>query len=243
MIHNGFIYRLLPIVFCITAHVVTAQEFKISKVEVDGGKVNVWYDLTATNQAFTVSLYASRDNFISPLEKVSGDLGLEVKPGGNKKIVWDALAEFGPQFDGSVSLEVRGRVYIPFVRLDALPSAIRRGRETELTWTGGTQQNILNFELMRGEEKVNSFPNVANVGHYTMVLPSHTSPGTYQFRITDSRNKDQIVFTKEFRVKRKIPLLVQGAIPLVAGAIVWLLIPDVVEPFVIPSALSPDEIE
>lgn len=204
-----------------------AQEFSIKKVEVAGDMVRVYYDLMDTdiNRTYTISLFSSKDNFISPLDKVNGDIGLEVKPGGNKVITWNAMTELGNDFDGEVALEVRGRVYIPFVRLDGLQKTIKRGKINELTWTGGTQQNILNFDLYKGDEKITSFPNIANVGHYTMTLPTSVKTGKgYRFKITDSKNKDQIVYSKEFAVKPKFPLLLKIApIALIGGAVYFFL--------------------
>jgi len=90
---------------------------------------------------------------------------------------------------------VRGRLYIPFIRLDGLNATFRRLVPIEITWTGGTEQNILNFDLYKGDEKIMSFPHIANVGHYKLTIPSSVKPGkNYKLRITDYRNKDQIVF-------------------------------------------------
>jgi len=199
-----------------------SQSFSITKVEQIADKVNIYYDvIDPENRGYTVSVFSSRDNFITPLEKVSGDVGLEVKSGGNKKVVWSAKEELGNDFNGKVSLEIRGRVYIPFVRLDNMYKNMKRGKPYEFTWTGGTQQNILNFDLYRGDTKITSFPNIANVGHTTLTLPSTTkASGGYKFKITDSKNKDQIVFSPQFVVNRKIPLLLK-AVPviLLGGAI------------------------
>lgn len=199
-----------------------AQSFSITKVELVADKVNVYYDaIDPENRGYTVSVFSSRDNFITPLEKVSGDVGLEVRSGGNKKIVWSAKEELGSDFNGKVSLEIRGRVYIPFVRLDNMYKSMKRGKPYEFTWTGGTQQNILNFDLYKGDTKITSFPNIANVGHTTLTLPTTTkASGGYKFKITDSKNKDQIVYTSQFAVNRKIPLLLK-AVPviLIGGAV------------------------
>jgi hypothetical protein len=205
---------------------VQAQEFTIKRVELEGDLVNVYYDLldTTARRSYTVNLFSSRDNYITALEKVKGDFGLEVKPGPNKKITWNTREELGNAFEGEVSLEIRGRVYIPFVRLDGQYSSFKRTKPYEITWTGGTQQNILNFDLYKGEEKITSFPNIANVGHYTLVIPQSVKPGKgYTFKITDSKNKDQIVNTSAFSVKPKYPLALK-AVPVIAlgGLIFWL---------------------
>jgi hypothetical protein len=213
-------------IMILNGHVVSAQDFSIKRVELAGNDINLYYNLldSVAHRTYTVTLFSSKDNFISPLEKVSGDVDLEVKPGANKKITWHAKEELGADFDGKVSLEIRGRLYIPFVRLDGAYEVIKRLKDYEITWTGGTEQNILNFDLYRNGNKVTSFPNIANVGHFTLKLPSDIKPGKgYTFKISDTKNKDQIVNTTPFRVKRKTPLLLK-IIPIIAiGAIIPML--------------------
>jgi len=205
---------LFPVAL-LTSLTVMSQTFSIKRLEVAGDKINLYYDLvdSVSSRTYTIALYSSHDNFVLPVQKANGDLGLEVKPGRNKKIVWNAKEELGAGFDGKVGLEVRGRLYIPFVRLEGLNKKLKRLTPTEITWSGGTQQNILNFDLYRGEERVTRFANIANVGHYILTIPTTVKPGKgYRFKITDTRNKDQIVNSAPFKVKRKIPLLMK-AIP------------------------------
>lgn len=205
-----------------------AQDFIVKRLEAAQGKINIYFDLIDTlARAYTINVYSSRDNFIAPLQKITGDAGLEIKPGLNKKIVWDAPAELGPAFDGKVALEVRGRAYIPFVRFDRFEEykALKRGKPYMINWTGGTPQNILHFELYKGDKKVGvNFTDVANTGKYKMTFPHSVKPGKdYTLKITDTKNKDEIVYTGKFAVKRKVPLLVK-AIPLVGiGTLVYFL--------------------
>jgi len=223
---------------------VMGQQFSIKRLEVAGDKINLYYDLTDTiaSRTYTITLFSSNDSFISPVQKASGDIGLEVKPGLNKKIIWNVKEELGSAFEGKVGLEVRGRLYIPFVRLDGLNKSFKRLRPVEITWTGGTQQNILNFDLYRGEEKVTSFPNIANVGHYTLTMPTSVKPGKgYKFKITDIRNKDQIVYSAPFRVNRRIPLLLKAAPLALAGAVAYLIISNKKSPRRdIPDPITPE---
>jgi hypothetical protein len=220
--------QLLIFLLILGATATQAQQFKIKKVEMTADKIFVYYDLldTINGHSYTISLYNSMDNFITPLQKVRGDIGLEVRPGVNRKIEWNAKEELGTGFtQGSVSLEVKGRLYIPFIRLDGDYSKMKRGKRYEITWTGGTQQNILNFDLYHGTKKITSFPNIANVGHHTFVIPSSVKPGhDFRFRISDSKNKDQIVFTKPFSIDRRIPLLLKVGPPLIIGVAVYLFV-------------------
>lgn len=235
---------LTGLCFLLAGHAMS-QKFNITKVELSGGKINLYYDLIDTIAArnYTINLFSSNDNFVTPLTKAEGDLGLEVKPGGNRKIVWNALDELGPQFDGKVSLEVRGRVYIPFIRLDGLQKTFKRGVGNEITWTGGTQQNILNFDVYKGNDKITSFPNIANVGHSSLMLPLSIKPGSgYRFKITDTKNKDQVVYSQPFAVKRKIPLLVKAIPVVLIGGAAYLIASGNKGPANIPDPALPDTI-
>lgn len=215
------------VLVCRTAY---PQEFAIHKVEITAESVVIHYNLvdTTSQRRYTVNVYSSKDNFLAPLQKVSGDVGLEVSPGLNRKISWSSKEELGSAFNGDIEVEIRGRVYIPFIRFNDFQEnmAIKRGKAKTLTWTGGTRQNILNFAIYRDNKYVDVIPNIANAGSYDMVLPTAIKPEkNYYFLVSDSKNKDQVMKTSNFTVKRKIPLfikvvpvvLIAALIPSLAG--------------------------
>lgn len=192
-----------------------AQDFKIKKLEQVGDKINLYYDLIDSvensKRTYSISLYASRDSYTSPLTKVSGDVGQIVKPGGNRKITWSAKEELGADFEGKVSFEVRGKEFIPFLKLDGFSSkkAWKRGVKQDVTWSGGRTNSLINFELYKNGKFV-SAPHTSiatSLGKYSILIPKNTRPGSgYAFRIADSKNKEEYIFTEEFSVHRKIPL-------------------------------------
>jgi hypothetical protein len=205
---------LSSILLLLIASLGVAQDLAIKKVELQGENVIVHYDLldSIAQRPYTVSLYSSLDNFINPLAQVTGDVGLEIKTGGNKKIIWNAAKELGAAFAGDVSLEVRGKIYIPFVKLDGFNDykKFKRGKSYKVTWTGGRGNSVLNFDLYRGEKKVSSYPNIANVGQYNLTFEKSTRPGKdYKLKVSDSKNKDDVVYSEVFRIKRKTPLLIK----------------------------------
>jgi len=199
----------------------SAQEFAIRKIELAQGKVLIHYNLldTVPHREYTVNVYSSLDNFVTPLQKVTGDHGLEVKPGSNKLITWDAPAELGILFNGKVTLEVRGRVFIPFIRLDNFDDyrSFKRGKSYTVSWTGGRSNNILNFDLYKGDKKITTFANIANSGNYALRFPTNVRPGIYTLKISDTRNKDDVVNTEPFKIRRKVPLLLK-AVPVICVA-------------------------
>jgi hypothetical protein len=228
------------IVLLLAAATASAQEFSISKVELAGNNVVVYYDLVdSVARVYSIMLYASTDSYASPLKEVTGDVGLEVPPGRLRKITWNAQKELGATFKGELNVEVRGKVYIPFVKLDGFDfKTFKRGKSYKIIWTGGRGNSVLNFDLYRGEEKVTTYPNVANVGHYDMAI-GKIKPGTYKLRISDAKNKDDVVYSSSFKVKRKIPLLLTAAAAagVVAGIVV--LWPDTEEE--IPDPITPND--
>ena len=96
-----------------------SQTIEIEFIEFVGRNLVVHYDLddgANSNRLFLVQLFSSQDNFTAPLTRLSGDFGTEVSAGFGKKIVWDITNELG-DFNGDISLELCGRVFVPFVKI------------------------------------------------------------------------------------------------------------------------------
>ncbi|MFZ1807062.1 MAG: hypothetical protein WAU36_07575 [Cyclobacteriaceae bacterium] len=118
-----------------------AQTAQIKSIELAGNNIIVVYDLVDPNpnNEYKLNLYASRDNFVAPLAKVTGDIGAEVVPGLNKKITWNIKEEYGG-FKGRISLEIIGTVYSPFVKLKDFDPAknYKRGKSYSFAWKPGS---------------------------------------------------------------------------------------------------------
>jgi hypothetical protein len=152
---------------------------------------------------------------------------LEIKPGKDNKVIWNVREELGASFNGKISLEIRGRHFIPFINVESINQykVYKRKRKYNITWTGGTPQNILNFDLYDGEKKILTYPNVANVGSYSLEFPTHVKPkNNYRFRISDSKNKEDVVYTTSFKIKRKVPLLIKAVPVLLIGSGLYLIL-------------------
>jgi len=209
-----------------------AQDFKIKKLEQVGDNINLYYDLIDSvensRRSYSISLYSSRDSYTSPLTKVTGDVGQIVKPGGNRKITWNAKEELGADFEGKVGLEVRGKEFIPFLKIDGFNAkkAWKRGVKEDVTWSGGRANSLINFELYKNGKFV-SAPHTSiatSLGKYSILIPKNAKPGSgYSFRIADSKNKEEYIFTDEFTIHRKIPLAAKAIAFVGVGAAVYFL--------------------
>src|SRR5205809_2290946 len=120
--------------------VVTAQTVTIKKVELVMDKVVITYDLEDSNpnNEYKLDLYTSKDKFVTALKNVTGDIGPEVKPGAGKRVEWAIMQEYGA-YKGKLALEVRGRVFVPVVRLQNFDTkkAYKRGNSYALAWKPG----------------------------------------------------------------------------------------------------------
>ena len=199
-----------------------AQNISIRNVELAGEKIIVHYSLEDSNPGneYQLNLFCSNDNFRTALTKVSGNVGNEVKPGPDQKIEWKIKEEYGA-FKGKISLEIRGKVFVPFVKLHGLDvdKKYKRGKPMEIAWKAGAT-NPINIELIKGSQRVMGENNLQNNGTHTLYIPSSAKPGKdYRLRITDTRTND-IIYSSGFAVKPKIPLLIKILPVLVIGGAV-----------------------
>ena len=205
-----------------------AQTIEMDRVETSGNKVIVHYKLEDfnPNHLYAVSLYSSKDNFATPLTRVTGDVGTEVKPGNDKKIIWDITNELG-DFKGNLTFEVRGRVFIPFVKLINLNEGMvfKRGKNYPIVWTSGNLTGQVNIELFRDQERIWGENNLPNSGKYDWYVPGSAKKGSnYILKFTNTKDRNDVQVSLPFTIKPKTPLLIKAAaLAVIGGGIAVLL--------------------
>jgi hypothetical protein len=220
---------LLSASLLLISSVALSQTVVIKKVELAGEKVIVHYELDDgnPNNEYLISLYSSKDNFATALTKVSGDVGMEIKPGADKKIVWNIIQEYGG-YKGKLALEVKGKVYVPFVKLQPLnpKKAYARGKSHAIKWKPGNT-NPVNIELYNGGERITGETNHPNNGSYTLFIPKHVKTGKeYRIKMSDPRNSEEVIYSGYFKVGPKIPLWMKVAPVIAAGAAAIIFWPE-----------------
>lgn len=210
-----------------------AQSIMNIKIQISGDRIIINYDLESVNTDynFSVIIYSSHDNYAEPLKQVTGDVGMDVKPGGNKKITWEAHEELG-DFEGKIALEIRARFYIPFLRLlnPVVNDKWKRGKIHNIEWSGGGSSDI-RIDLYRDNQREQTIITAQNTGVFRWNIPIGIKPGkNYQLLLSDSRNTEDQVYSEGFSVTHKIPSLLKGAVVLAAGIVIYLIIPDKTKP-------------
>ena len=184
-----------------------AQNIDITKMELKSQKIYITYNIDDDNpnNEYLVTIYSSIDNFSAPLTKVTGDVGQEVKP-GLRTAVWDILDEMG-QYNGTLSMEIRASVFVPFARLRNFNDggSYKRGKSYDFEWRPGNT-NPVHIELYKEGTRLQGELNHPNNGEYTIVFNKDLKAGSdYKIKLTDSKHPDDFVYTEEFKVK-KFPL-------------------------------------
>src|SRR5690349_7389481 len=209
---------------------VHAQSIAIDFIEFTGRNVVVHYTLDDGSNSirqFLVQLYSSQDNFTTPLTRLTGDFGSEVSAGVDKKIVWDITKELGA-YKGNISVELRGRVYVPFVKIKDIEEeqVFKRGKNYPVNWTSGNLSGQVNIELFNeAGERIWGENNVPNVGKFDWYIQGNVKKGSaYRLKFTNARDRNDVVFSKPFSIKPRIPLAAKvGAVAVVAAGVYVLI--------------------
>lgn len=203
----------LMMFWLLTPFLCESQEVQITNIQMKGSDVILTYNLIdeRIDRSYSIHLYNSIDNFIQPVKKVSGDVGVDIPVGANKTIVWKAKDELG-DFNDGIKLEIKGQLYVPFIELDGIEKGmvVKRGKFADFRWTGGRGDNILTVDLYQGDKLVRGLGELPNTGNAILKIPNNVKPGAgYRYKVSDERNRDEVVYSPSFEVKRKFPLLIK----------------------------------
>ncbi len=230
------LYLLFVLLFL--SSVSTAQTFENIRATAQGDRVIITYDLVGgqPDQTFSVEVYASHDNYQSPIKQVIGDVGPSVKAGTNKTVAWNAAGEL-QQFRGDITFELRGKpLVLKFsFRSPVVGAKVRKGKSTTIQWQGGTPMQDVKITLHNGDRFITDVAKTLNRGIYEWRIPKDLDKGEgYFLRLTAG---EQTVESGKFRVKGKAMVLLKLTPLLAAGAIIPFLGGD--SPG--PGPVSPEE--
>lgn len=213
--HKIFVIGVVTFFATMSMQKVFSQTIDLDFIELVGRNVVVHYNLddgTNSVRQFLVQLYSSQDNFTTPLTRVSGDVGSEVAAGIDKRITWDITKELG-SFKGNISFQLRGRVYVPFVKIKNIDEGqvFKRGKNYPLNWTSGNLSGQVNIELFnKAGERIWGENNVPNVGKFDWYVQGNIKKDNdYRIKFSNSKDRNDVVYSPPLTIKPRIPLLVK----------------------------------
>jgi hypothetical protein len=181
------------------------------------GRAIITYDLVGlkAKETYIISLYASHNNFSSPLKLVSGDVGRNITEGKGKKIEWNASEE-AANYKGTITFRIDvALLFTPLEFINPTGGAIRRGTTAIIEWRGGYIGNEKELVLYKGSVRVATLGKMKNVWQYTWAIPKDIERGDdYTLRLSGGNEN---LTSNAFRIKRRTPLLLKLS-PIIAAA-------------------------
>jgi hypothetical protein len=218
---------LLPVVAAFSIELASAQSFENVTATMQGNIAIITYDLAhpVAEDGFTVTLYGSHNNYVTPIRLATGAIGPNQKAGAQKRIEWDVKRELS-SFRGDIVFELRGLPELIKLNFKNPFTGARRGKSRTINWVGGTGQPNVKLEVLKDNVVVSSIGEKKNSGSFEWAVPSYMSKGKgYTLRIS---TPSESVVSTPFAVKAKIPLLLK-------------LSPILIVPFLLPKGGSTGE--
>ena len=207
-----YFYCIILFLFAFQA---TAQKLSNVRASLDSTTVTILYNLESSieGQLYNVELYSSHNDYSSPLLYVSGDVGKAIKPGIDKRIVWQTKELIN--FDGQLSFDVRAVLtFSPFIiKSPPQTASYKRGKNYTIEWAGGIPDEKIKLELFQADAKVNDIVLLDNKGNYQWIIPSKMKPSNkYQIKVSSNGQQENSRLSSSFKIRRRVPLLAK-AIP------------------------------
>jgi hypothetical protein len=181
--------RILILISLMTISLLSAYSQTVSDVAFSQKKnqIEISYNLTGAKfyQYFSVALYVSNNGGITyqgPMTKVTGDAGIDIAGGRNKKITWDVFKEM-PDFGGNVKLDVRAtvmekklkkRFFIGYKGTQTAPFGIVAGMTGKIGFYVSGRMNSNYFEKTTYETDGETVTNYNTTGYYSFLSDNKT---------------------------------------------------------------------
>ncbi len=181
------------------------QAIENVRAALEGEDLVVTYDLIkgTANEKFAVSLRSSHNNFATALAQLSGDVGDNVLPGKDKRVVWAVKNELPADFDADIVIKVTANLLaLPLTVQPLGQNTVKKGQSIALSWQGGRSADKIDISLLKDgvpqEQLANGIPNSQQ---FQYAVPSNLKGNGYSFKISTA-NEEAI--TGAFRVKSKV---------------------------------------
>ncbi|MFT6035843.1 MAG: hypothetical protein ACJAT1_001686 [Marivirga sp.] len=221
-----FIKILTIMLFLFAAQLSYAQTVENIKLDFDGDRMKITYDLVAstTNEKYNITLYSSYDNFQKPLFSVTGDVGDNVPVGRQKSVSWNLKQELPADFNDEIAIKVKATEMAGAYKLQPLANSFKRGKALQLLWEGGSPNDQVKIDLLRNKVFQQTITQTKNNKSHTWNIPKDFEKGDgYTLRLTSVSDADQSMNSTSFQIKSKMPLLLKIAPVVLVGVLVGVL--------------------
>lgn len=183
----------------------TITNVSASRDPTNSNQVIITYNLleSGPNQIYRIELKSSNDNYASVLQLVSGDVGDNITPGNNRRIIWRAREELG-LFRGNISFEVNSTLLSSPLRLNSpkLSDTFNPGNSIPIEWEGGFRNSTIEIDLFKSNIFNRQITTTPNVKKYEWVVPGDLPGGTdYKIKLYESSAPADAVMSNNFSIR------------------------------------------
>lgn len=214
----------VQLIFLTTINYCFSQKLENLITEVQKEKVIIRYDLIDDDpeNKYDIQLFSSDNNYRSALALVTGDIGPEITAGKDKKITWDAKGEL-KRYNGNITFEIKVELNGGKISFNnpLSETTFKRGFPYQIKWHGGKANPDFEVQLYRNNVMQKSLGKSEGKKSFTWSIPVKNKPGNYQIKLLDKTTT--VATSYNFRISRKLPLLLKVAPVLLVGAIAGVL--------------------
>ena len=175
-------------------------------------------------EKYDLAITSSIDGHKKPLQVKNGSVS-DVAPKNRLQYTIDGIQNLG-DFKGEVKFRIKATLtYSPLRILSPKDKiSVKKGKTLELSWAGGNNTSEYNIELYKSNVLSTTIESKNSSKKSNWKVPKNFRTGNdYKIKIAVDGKENQSVFTKQFTIKRKIPILIK-VMPLVVAGGVFALI-------------------
>lgn len=213
--HFSLSVLIVTMPFMALAQDITNFSYKLVK-----NNIEISYQLSGqSSDRYKVELFNSLDNYGIAMKLVSGDVGNEIIPGKNKRIVWEAKKELR-EFKGGLALRLKTE-FVPFITF-TIPSNEKFiiGKENIISWEG--DMSNIKLELFINNKKIGDIGTAIKGKQYSWKIPKKSIEKGKTYTIKGTVN-GRSATSKSFTLKNKLPVYVWVIPIVVVGGVVAIL--------------------
>ena len=206
------------------------SDLKPTSIFIDDARQRLFTKVTSTRSLSGKYFYKNDQKQVDNTEEIDFYISISLKESG----VPESKIYSVFQHDNNVSKFKAIKVVektAPIVFQGFVESNIlKRNTEHTIVWEGGELFERLNVSIYQQSNDEFLMPldsSVLNDNSYTFFLPASIKPGKgnpYYFQIQKLSSEEEPIKSEVFFVKRKTPMWIKAAVPVVVGAGIYLLI-------------------